>query len=109
MTSLSADLARVADERVAALGAADAADEAGPAQRRQQLVQVGLRDPLARGDLAALHRARLTVVVRQLDEGADAVVALGGDTFHICLDSEFASVNNHNIPRWGIGTGAFRS
>ena len=42
--------ARVADEGVTTLRAADAADEAGASQRGQELVEVGLRDALARGD-----------------------------------------------------------
>src|SRR3990172_3405144 len=70
---------RVADQGVAALRAAHAAYEAGAAQRGQQLLQVRLRYALPRGDLGALRRLRLAEVVRQLDEGADTVVAFGGN------------------------------
>src|SRR3972149_3522790 len=74
-----ADVAGLPDQRVATLRPAHAADKAGPAQRGEQLLQVGLRDLLARGYLAALHWAGLTEVVRQLNQSPDAVIAFGGN------------------------------
>src|SRR5581483_1761895 len=75
-----ANVIGLADEDMAALRAADAADEAGAPQGSQELLQVRLRDILPRGDLAALSRARLVAMVHQLNECANAVVAFGGDS-----------------------------
>jgi hypothetical protein len=67
---------------MAALRPAHAADEPRLAQGRQQLVQIRLRDALASRDLGALSRP-LPVLVGKFDEGADAVVALRGDTHFV--------------------------
>ena len=64
---------------MAALRTADAADEAGPAQGGEKLLQVRLRDALAGGYLGALRGLGLAEVMRQLDEGTDTVVAFGGN------------------------------
>src|SRR3972149_383566 len=47
------EVVRLAKESVAPLRTADAPDEAGPTQGRQELVQVGLRDAPPRGGLRA--------------------------------------------------------
>jgi len=69
----------VADEEVAPLRPAHAADEAGTAQGGQKLLQIGLGDTLASGDVAALGRLGVTVVVGQLDDSTYPVVAFSGN------------------------------
>jgi hypothetical protein len=83
----------VANEGMTALGTANAADETGAPEGRQELIEVGLRDRLAAGDDGALHRA-LAVMVRQLYEGAYTVIALHRDlhSFSVMLSG---FVNNY--------------
>ena len=73
----------VAGELVAAGGPALGADEAGLAERRQELIEVLLGDVAAESDLGALQGA-LAVVVGQLDQGPQPVVAPCG-TAHLPL------------------------
>src|SRR5437868_6049609 len=89
-------LFRPENQRVPALRPSHAADEAGLAQCREQLVQIRLRDALPRRDFGALQRT-LAVVVRQFYEGADAVVTLGGDT-HSRMSGKLSDYIN-NIDR----------
>ena len=67
--------ASVTDQGMAALGAADAANEAGASQGRQQLVEIRLRDTLARGDRSALQRP-FAVMVCELNQRTHPVIAL---------------------------------
>src|SRR5207247_859215 len=59
-----ADLFGPPNERVTALGPADAPDESRPSHRRQKLVQVRLRDALPDRDPGTLHRP-LAVMMRE--------------------------------------------
>src|SRR5438128_8414061 len=84
--------ARLANKRVAPLRATDAANEAGAPQDSQQLLEVRLRNFLARCNLAALHGTRLSEMMRQFDKSAESVVAFGRDS-HSSFKSTF-SINN---------------
>ena len=75
------NLGGVAGELVAAGGSALGAHKPGLAQGGEELVEVLLGDVAAEGDLGALQ-GTLAVVVGQLDEGPQPVVAPGG-TAHL--------------------------
>ena len=69
-------VSRLANKRVAALGTAYAPNEARPTKRCQELLKVGLRNLLPRSDLAALNRPGFAEMMRQLDQGPQAVITL---------------------------------
>src|SRR5262249_9968900 len=72
------DLGRRPYHLVAALRPADTADKAGATQRGQQVIEIRLRDTLARRDLSTLHRP-FAEMQGQLDQGPHTVVALCRD------------------------------
>src|SRR6266566_954785 len=67
-------LPRVTRELVTAVRPTHAADDADAAEAAQELVEIGLGDFLARGDLRALHRA-LPGATGKLDNRMRAIIA----------------------------------
>src|ERR1700741_2365527 len=74
----SGDVVRVTRERVASAGSTFACDEAGLAQTRNELLEIRLRQLLARGDRVEAHSA-LAVVAREVDHEPHPVFAARGD------------------------------
>src|SRR5438094_176191 len=72
------DLVGWTREQVAAARAAPALHQPGLAQARDQVLQVGEREPVGLGDLGERHGA-LPVATGELDEDADAVLGFGGE------------------------------
>ena len=66
-------------ELVAAVGAAPGADDAGPAQLGEDVLEEVLRDVLALGEVLALHRHAVRLGGGELDRRPHRVVRLGRD------------------------------